>query len=350
MCDIYRVIGKRRQLQIPRDQAADIRVRAQAQGSRRNQFSQIGGQAPLRGKQFLWLIAFQPRFKRHDMFGRDVGEGNLMAAPVSFHLLSIDALRACPPLRRAQDDHRPDRAADGRAGCALGAGRGPDGSDFIQATVQRGSHPLMHVGIVIHIGADFHKVRVIAVATEEALQFFMWEAREHCRIGDLVAVQVQYGQHAAVIERMQELVRMPTRRQWAGFRLAVADDAGHCQIRIIEGCAKGVRERIAEFAAFVHRSWNFRGHMRGNATWKRELLEQSAHAVGTLIHLRVDLAIAAFEPGICHDTGATVAGADDVAHAKLACLDDAVQMNIDEVQARRGTPVAEQAWLDVLAA
>jgi len=39
---------------------------------------------------------------------------------------------------------------------------------------------------------------------------------------------------------------VPGRRQRAGLGLAVADDAGDDEIRIVEGGAEGVRQRVAE--------------------------------------------------------------------------------------------------------
>ena len=60
-------------------------------------------------------------------------------------------------------------------------------------------------------------------------------------IGDLVAVEVQDRQNRAVGGRIQELVRVPARRQRPGFRLAVADDTGDNQVGIVEGGSVGVR-------------------------------------------------------------------------------------------------------------
>ena len=41
-------------------------------------------------------------------------------------------------------------------------------------------------------------------------------------------------------------------------------------------------------------------------------------------------------------------GAGDVDHVQVVLLDQPIQMDIDEVQARRRSPVAQQARLDVL--
>ena len=54
---------------------------------------------------------------------------------------------------------------------------------------------------------------------------------------------------------------MPARRQRPGFRLAVADDAGDDQIGIVERRAIGVRDGVAQFAAFVDRAGRLRRHM-----------------------------------------------------------------------------------------
>jgi hypothetical protein len=40
-------------------------------------------------------------------------------------------------------------------------------------------------------------------------------------------------------------------------------------------------------------------------------------------------------------------GAGDVDHVEVVFLDDPVQVNVDEVQTRRRSPVAEQPGLDV---
>src|SRR5215510_5260172 len=42
-------------------------------------------------------------------------------------------------------------------------------------------------------------------------------------------------------------------------------------------------------------------------------------------------------------------GYDHVDHVQVVLPDDAVQVHVEEVQARRRAPVSEQPWLDVLA-
>ena len=109
------------------------------------------------------------------------------------------------------------------------------------------------------------EIRLVAIAAEQELQFVVRDAGENGRVGDLVAVQMQHRQHRAVASRIEELVRVPRGRQRPGFRLAVADHDGDDQVRVVECRAVGVRDRIAEFAAFVDRAGRLRRAMAADA-------------------------------------------------------------------------------------
>ena len=90
-------------------------------------------------------------------------------------------------------------------------------------------HHLMHFfGIV-----PLNKIRGVAVAPEELVQLLMADAGQHTGVGDLVAVQMQNGEHDAVGEWVEKLVRVPRRGQRTGFRLPVSDDAGDDQVGIV---------------------------------------------------------------------------------------------------------------------
>ena len=58
---------------------------------------------------------------------------------------------------------------------------------------------------------------------------------------------------------------MPAGGQRPGLRLAVAHDAGHDQVGVVEGRAVGVRQGVAQFTAFVDRAGRFRGDVAGDA-------------------------------------------------------------------------------------
>ena len=114
----------------------------------------------------------------------------------------------------------------------------------------------------------------VAVTAHQGVQLLVADAGEHRGVGDLVAVQVQDGQHTAVADRVEELVAVPAGGQRPRLGLAVADDAGDDQIGIVKGCAVGVRQGVAQLTAFVDRAGCLRGDMAGDAAGERELHEE----------------------------------------------------------------------------
>ena len=79
------------------------------------------------------------------------------------------------------------------------------------------------------------QVRLVAHPLEELLQFVLGNAGQEAGVGDLVSVQMEDRKHAAVTDRIDELVAVPARGERPGLGLAVADDAGNDQIGIVEG-------------------------------------------------------------------------------------------------------------------
>ena len=97
---------------------------------------------------------------------------------------------------------------------------------------------------------------------------------------------------------------MPAGGHRPGLGLAIADDAGHDQVGIVERRAEGVGQGIAELAAFMDRARRFRGHMAWNSSREGKLLEQPLHSLGVGGHVGVHLAVGPFEPGIGHQAPA----------------------------------------------
>ncbi len=188
----------------------------------------------------------------------------------------------------------------------------------------------------------------VAVALHEFEEFFFGDAGQDRRVGDLVAVQVQDGQDDAVAVGVEEFVGVPAGGQWAGFGLAVSDDAGDDQAGVVEGGAVGVGEGVAEFAAFVDGAGGLGGDVAGDAAGEGELAEEFPHAFGVLGDVGVFLGVGAFEPGVGDCGGAAVAGAGDVDHVLVAFGDDPVEVGEAEVQSGGGAPVSEQAGFEVL--
>ncbi|GAB2980210.1 hypothetical protein GCM10027184_33570 [Saccharothrix stipae] len=152
------------------------------------------------------------------------------------------------------------------------------------------------------------EVRCVAVPAQQRRRLVLRVARRHGGVGDLVAVEVQDRQHHAVAGRVEELVRVPARGRRPGLRRDVARDAAG------EG----------------------------------ELAEQRAQAVQVLADGRVDLAVGALQVGVRDEPGSAVAGTGDEEGVQVALPDRPVHVGVDQVEARGGAPVAEQARLDVL--
>src|ERR1700733_5396070 len=98
-------------------------------------------------------------------------------------------------------------------------------------------------------------------------------------------------QHRTIARRVEELVRVPTRRQRASLRLAVSDHTAHQQIRVVKCSAESVHEGIAEFATLVDRAGCLWRHMARNPTRERELAKQSPQSLLVESHPGVDLAV-----------------------------------------------------------
>ena len=202
---------------------------------------------------------------------------DLVRAPGALDLDAVDLTRAGPALRRAQDEHRPARTLADVAARALTAG-------------SRGSRraprraPRRNAGARRRAGRrdPLDEQRAPAVALEQRPSSSLGDAGEHRRVRDLVAVQMQDRQNGAVGARVEELVRVPARRERAGLRLAVADDAGDHEVGVVERSAERVRERIAELAALVDRAGRLGRDVRRDAAWERELAEELAQTVVVL--------------------------------------------------------------------
>ena len=119
---------------------------------------------------------------------------------------------------------------------------------------------------------------------------------------------------------------------------------------MVERRPVGVHQRVAELAALVDGAGRLRGRVRGDATGEGELLEQPGHPRGVLGDAGVELAVGALQVGVGHHPGPAVAGAADVDDVQVLVPYDAVEVRVDQVEAGRGAPVAEQPRLDVLGA
>ena len=170
------------------------------------------------------------------MRGR-IGERHLMRAERAFNLQAVHPFRPRPAFRGFEDDHRPARAH----GVAVDAGFVLNAFDLLHRLVQRRGHGFVHQRRLMSLDV----IRRPAVAAQELVQFLRLDAREDSRVGDLVAVEVQDGQHGAVGDGIEKFIGLPRCRQRPGFRLAIADNAGDDEVGIVEHCPERMAERIA---------------------------------------------------------------------------------------------------------
>ncbi len=107
-------------------------------------------------------------------------------------------------------------------------------------------------------------------------------------------------------------------------------------------------QRVAELAALVDRAGRLRRHVARDAAGEGELAEEPPEPLRVAPDLGIDLRVGALEVGVRHQGRAAVPGAGDVERLEVAPHDRAVHVRVDEAQAGRGAPVAEEPRLDVL--
>ena len=190
----------------------------------------------------------------------------------------------------------------------------------------------------------------MAVALEERDELVRRDAGEDGGVRDLVAVQLEDRQDGAVGRGVQELVRVPARRERPRLGLAVADHAADDQVRVVERGAIRVDQRVAQLAALVDRARGLGRDVAGDAARERELPEQPPEAGLVARDRRVGLGVRPLEVGVRDEARAAVAGAGDVDRLEVVAPDHPVHVGVDEVQAGCRAPVAEEARLDVLRA
>src|ERR1700735_225208 len=244
------------------------------------------------------------------------GKRNLVRAEGALDGNAVDFLRARPALGSSQDDHRPRwaRAVFIRAGLFVVF------SYLRIAAIESCREKLVHdIGVV-----PFDKIGTVAMALEERGQFFVTGACHHGGTGDFITVEMQNRQYGPVSYGIQKLDTLPTSFERAGFGLAIADNASHDQVRIVEGCSEGVDQRVAEFASLMHRVRCMRSAMTGDTARRGKRAEEKTHAVNVLSNLRMNLGVSSFKIRTSVQRGSSVAGARDVDNVCIRVADQAV--------------------------
>ena len=254
-------------------------------------------------EQLVGLVAHEPVFEQLHMLGFFHRDGDLMGAEAVFDLQTVHDLRARPALRRAQNDHRPERALR----LALFACAFLDLLDLFDALVEGEGHLFVH----IHRVVAFNEVRLPAAAVEEAFHFVVRNTREDGRIVDLVTVEVQDGEHRAVACGVEEFIGMPCGRKRTRFRFAVSDGDRRDQVGVVEHRAECVGNGVTELAAFVDGTGRFGRNVAGNAAGEGELLAKFLHPFIVLTDVGIHFAVRSFQVGVGDEEVAAVAGAGE---------------------------------------
>ena len=334
------VIPEVGQPQVPQKQSAvGMRIRADAAVSLRRQCPDFRQDAAVLIKQLLRMIGAQPAFEDFQMLlGLRHGDRHLMRQEVSLDALAVHFLRSRPALGRAQHDHGPYRA---RGIIVLPRVLLDLLNAFDHLIHGFGHQPVHGHGIIA-----LDKIRLPAAAMEEIRDLLMAHTGKDGGIGNLVAVQMQDGQHSAVGDGIQELVALPGGGQGAGFRLSVAHRHRGNQPGIVEDRAKGVSDAVAQLAALIDGSGGFRRAVGRHSARERELLEQSGHAGLILGDIRIHFGIGAVQIIIGNEEVSAVAGAGQQDQVQIIALDGPVHVHEHKVLSRHGAPVADNLLLD----
>src|ERR1051325_1833396 len=93
----------------------------------------------------------------------------------------------------------------------------------------------------------FPKIRLISGRAGPPRQLGISEPRQYGGICDVVAVQMQNWKDGSIPARINEFIRMPTRRKWPRLALAVSYNTAGQQVWIVEYCAVSVNQRVSQF-------------------------------------------------------------------------------------------------------
>ncbi len=192
------------------------------------------------------------------------------------------------------------------------------------------------------------KIGLIAVANEQALELLMADPRKHRWVGNLISVQVKDGKDGAVGDWVEELVRVPGSREGPRFGFTIAHCARNDEVGIVEGGPIGMGDCIPKLTALVDGTRGFGGGVTRDSTGERELLEEPLHALGILRNVGVELAVRSLQVRVGNHRWSAMTWTADEDHVEVLGLDQAVEVNVDEVEPRGSTPMSEQPGLDML--
>src|SRR5262249_34410088 len=117
---------------------------------------------------------------------------------------------------------------------------------------------------------------------------------------------------------------------------------------IVKSGSKSMREGISQLSSLMDRAGGFGGDMTGNPSRKRELFEQPLHSLRILSDMRIDFAVGPFQIGVGDQSRSAMSRTGEIEGVQVIFDDDSIEMHIDKVQPRSGSPVAKQTGFDML--
>ena len=332
--------------------AVSVGVGANAQLAGRHKGRHLGAHLALGRKELLGLVGAQPLAQHAEVLVGVLGarQRHLVGTPGILGLLAVDLLGTGPALGRAEDDHRVSRTDHGLARGSLGLSGGLDVANLVEDLLKQGGETLVDARVALVVKAGDKEVRLITHALEELGEFLVGHAGKDGGVGDLVAVEVQDRQNDTVGCRVHELVGLPRGGKRAGLGLAVAHHGHGEQARVVHDGAVGMAERVAELAALVNGTGRLGRKVARDAAGVGELAEELLQAGLVIGDVGTNLAVGTVEQRLGGTRGTTVTRAHQEDGVLVVIGDEAVDMTEQEVDAGRGTPVANQAVLNVGAA
>ena len=329
--------------------AVCVGVGADAQLTGRHKGRHLGAHLALGRKELLGLVGAQPLAKHAEVLVGVLGarQRHLMRAPGVFGLLAVDLLGAGPTLGRAEHDHGVGRTDHGLARGGLGLSGGLDVADLVKDLFKQGGEALVDARMALVVKTGDKEVRLIAHALKKLGEFFVGHAGKDSGVGDLIAVEMQDRQNDTVGCRVHELVGLPRSRERTGLGLAVAHHGHGQQARVVHDGAIGVAERVAELAALVDGTGRLGRKVARNAAGIGELAEELLQASLVIGDVGANLAVGAVEQRLGSTGGTAVARTHQEDGVLVVVGDEAVDVAEQEVDAGRGSPVTDQAVLNV---
>src|SRR5581483_7229827 len=97
-------------------------------------------------------------------------------------------------------------------------------------------------------------------------------------------------------------------------------------------------------------TWGRHTHMAWYSSRRRELAKEVVHPHFILRHLRINLGVCSFQVDIRQQRRASMPWSCQIDHIYVVILDQPIQMDINETEPRRCSPMSKESRLDMFRA